>query len=78
MYSKGQGVEQDDSKASYWFSQGANKGDPRAMYNLAVFYEKGLYLPRDLDKARYWYQKASEKGLEKATDKLKSLSPITK
>lgn len=41
MYSKGFYVQQDFSKAVYWFSKAASKDFPMALFNLAVSYTKG-------------------------------------
>ena len=47
MYAKGFYVQQDFSKAVYWFSKAANKDFPMALFNLAVSYTKGEGVEKD-------------------------------
>ena len=47
MYAKGFYVQQDFSKAVYWFSKAASKDFPMALYNLAVCYTKGEGVEKD-------------------------------
>jgi TPR repeat protein len=44
------------------FQTGANRGDPRSMYNLGVYYENGFGVAQDDAKAREWYEKAADKS----------------
>jgi TPR repeat protein len=49
----------------------AEKGDPRAQYNLALYYDEGSHgLSRDPAEAVVWYRKASEQGLAQAQNNL--------
>ena len=47
MYAKGFYVQQDFSKAVYWFSKAASKDFPMALFNLAVSYTKGEGVEKD-------------------------------
>lgn len=42
MYDYGEGVEQDEDKAAYWYHKAANKGNYRAMAQLANFSLSGV------------------------------------
>ena len=65
-YMKGRGVEQDYSKAFYWFHKASEQGLSRSQYNLAYLYRQGTGIAKDYTKAVYWYQKAAEQGLANA------------
>src|SRR5215472_14530674 len=62
LYDKGEGVEQDYTKAREWYEKGAGKGDANAMTNLGVLYAHGNGVEQDYTKAREWYEKAAGKG----------------
>ena len=47
MYAKGFYVQQDFSKAVYWFRKAASKDFPMALFNLAVSYTKGEGVKKD-------------------------------
>ena len=47
MYAKGLFVNQDFSKALYWFKKAANSDFPMALFNLAVCYTKGEGIEKD-------------------------------
>ena len=47
MYAKGFYVQQDFSKAVYWFRKAARKDFPMALFNLAVSYTKGEGVEKD-------------------------------
>jgi TPR repeat protein len=44
------------------FRRGADHGDMRSMFNLAVSYFNGFGVAQDYAKAREWYEKAADKG----------------
>ena len=56
------GVEQDYSRAAYWFEQAAENGVANAAYNLGVLYHQGLGVPKDVNSAMRWYGAAAELG----------------
>ena len=47
-------------------TEAANRGDPEAQYQLALFYYKGNILAKDLSKAVELYEKAAQQGSAKA------------
>ncbi len=62
MYSKGEGVPQDDAKAVKWYRKAAEQGHASAQNNLGVLYFKGKGVPQDDAEAARWYRKAAEQG----------------
>ena len=52
-------VENDDTKAVYYYDLAANEDYVPAQMILAECYEKGFGTPKDLNKAVYWYQRAA-------------------
>ena len=74
MFFNGEGVEKDYTRSLYYYQQGAKYNDPRAMYNLALFYENGVYVPKNMDLVIYWLNQASKLGLDAAKDKLNQLT----
>jgi len=65
-YLLGQGVEQNNEKAFYYFSKAANEGDPFAENELAYMYAAGKGTKRDYAQALRWYQRAAKHGLASA------------
>lgn len=77
MYSKGQGVLQDDNEASEWFKRAAENKVPQAQYKLGKMYMKGVGVPKDYERAYVWFSvgaasrhQASISALEEVTPKL--------
>jgi len=60
MYSKGQGVPQDDKEAIKWWRLAAEQGNADAQNNLGVMYSKGLGVPQDDKEATKWWRLAAE------------------
>lgn len=48
-YLEGNGVAQDDKKATQWFKKAAEQGDADAQYNLSTFYHDGLGAEKDAE-----------------------------
>ena len=63
LYINGWGVNQDISKARYWYQMAANNGDPAALHNLAVLYQQGQFVDKDLTTAITLYEQAAKQGL---------------
>lgn len=61
-YRKGEGVEQNDSKAFEWYLKAAEQGDRDAQYNLGLMYRKGKGVEQSESKAFEWYLKAADQG----------------
>ena len=73
MYGKGEGVEQDYTKAAEWFEKAAEQGHAEAQYNLGGLYFKGWGVAQDYTKAAEWFRKAAEQGHTQAKDALEQL-----
>ena len=63
MYSRGEGVAEDDAQAAVWYRRAAEQGFAKAQYNLAHMYDHGEGLPEDDAQAVVWYRRAAEQGL---------------
>ena len=63
MYANGLYVEQDFSKAVYWFKRAAQKGYPMAIFNLSIAYKNGDGVPVYLNERNRLISLASSKGL---------------
>ena len=64
MYSNGNGVEQDYTKAMEWFEKGAELGDADSMGMLAAMYSNGNGVEQDYEKAKEWAEKYKEAKAE--------------
>jgi len=62
MFEYGQGVDQDDATAVYWYEQSAAQLFVDATYRLAVLNDNGWGLPTNKGKAIDLYKTAAEKG----------------
>lgn len=49
-------------EAAQWFAKAAERGDPAAQFNLALFYEQGLGVEADMSSAASWYRRAAKQG----------------
>ena len=77
MYEEGFGDTPPNlAAACKYYTQGAEKGDSRAMNNLASMYETGSGMKKDLDQALKWYKKSAELGNKDAQINLKRLKSI--
>ncbi len=54
MYQEGLGIEEDDTKAKFWFAKAAEQGLSEAQFNLALMYAKGEGVPQDMVTALKW------------------------
>ncbi len=66
MYSKGQGVPQDDKQASSWYLKAAIQDETRAQFAIAEMYRLGQGVPQNDQQAARWYIEAAEHGFPKA------------
>lgn len=73
MYHFGQGVDEDNDKAAYWFHRAADHGQIDAQYLLGVMYATGTGVENDDDQARRWFRVAAERGDPRAEFGLGSL-----
>jgi TPR repeat protein len=62
LYSKGQGVPQDDLEAAKWIRIAAESGYVPAQSRLGTLFDEGRGVPRSLPKAMKWYRKAAQQG----------------
>ncbi|MGB0934703.1 MAG: endopeptidase La [Alphaproteobacteria bacterium] len=73
-YHKGIGVDQNISRAIYWYSQAAMKGEPFAHYNLGHFNETGLGVKVNISLAKEFYKHAAKHDIAAAKEALVRLS----
>jgi len=73
MYFRGDGVEQSDELAVYWYRQAAEQGYALAQDNLGWMYGTGTGVPRDDTQAVYWFRQAAEQGFANAQNNLASM-----
>ena len=66
LYNNGKGVEQDYSKAFYWYNEAAKAGDPKALYNLGQLYHLGHGVKQSDTEAYAWVSCAAERGVSQA------------
>ena len=59
MYSKGDGVAQDDAKAVEWFRMAAEQGYPAGQHYLGFMYASGKGVPLDYVSAYAWFALAA-------------------
>jgi AcrR family transcriptional regulator len=65
LYQKGPqrpGITADPPRAFQLFTAAAEKGNIKAMHNLAIAYAEGLGTQKDEAKAAHWFQRAAERG----------------
>lgn len=66
LYSRGEGVSQDDEQAAYWWRKSAEHGFARAQNELGVALTDGWGVEPDQRQAVEWYRRAAEQGLPEA------------
>ena len=62
IYSRGEGVPEDDDEAVRWYRKAAEQGDAAAQTKLGTMYIIGKGVPEDTAEAVHWYRKAAEQG----------------
>jgi TPR repeat protein len=73
MYSRGEGVEKNGSRALEWYSRSARQGYAPAQFNLGTVYLEGKFTSKDATKAAAWWQMAAEQGFVQAQFNVASL-----
>ena len=68
MYDRGDGVQQSDAKAMYWYERAAAQEEARAQYNLGLMYLNGQGISADPVKAYYWISLSANRGNVRARD----------
>jgi len=62
LYQQGDRVTADPVMAFNWFARAAEKGNLKAMHNLAIAYAQGMGTAKDEAKAAEWFTRAAERG----------------
>ena len=71
---KGEGCDQNQTKAVEWYEKSASLGCCAAMSNLGNCYMDGRGVAKDVNQAREWYTKAAAQGHANAQTKLDQLN----
>ncbi len=61
-YLEGHSVQQDFTKAAYWYQHAAARGLAPAQYRIATLFERGKGVPQDVAAALLWYERAATAG----------------
>jgi TPR repeat protein len=69
-YAKGRGIEQNISKALYWYKRAAANGEVSAQYNLAEHLRTDDGIEQDYKMSLFWFRKAAEKNYQSAQNNL--------
>jgi localization factor PodJL len=62
LYQQGEHVKADPVTAFAWFSRAAEKGNLKAMHNLAIAYAQGQGTAKDEARAAEWFTRGAERG----------------
>ncbi|MGQ0457810.1 MAG: tetratricopeptide repeat protein [Hyphomicrobium sp.] len=62
LFQQGQGVTEDQKKATALVMQAAAAGDARAQYEIGIAYEKGHTVERNIKAAAGWLKKSAEQN----------------
>jgi TPR repeat protein len=73
MYSRGQGVPQDNAEAVKLYLEAANQGDGAAQLKLGTMFARGRTVPQDNVCALMWYNLAAAQSVEYASGKRDAL-----
>jgi TPR repeat protein len=68
MYDNGEGVQQSDERARYWYQLSAEQGYAKAQFNLGLMHEKGR--TGDPAAAQDWFARAARRGNADAVARL--------
>lgn len=74
MYSVGQGIEVNETRAIFWLKSAAQKGLPKAQKTLGLVYLRGLGVNKDMAEAQRWFGYAAEQGDNEAQTYLDQLN----
>ncbi len=70
MYSHGQGLQLDYSKALKWYRKAADQGDADGQYGVGYLYFHGQGVTQDDAEAVLWFRRAADQGSAKAQNAL--------
>jgi hypothetical protein len=73
MYGRGEGVEQNNTRAAQLFTKACNEGNIRGCLYSGDMYSKGDEIYKDIEKARRMYGRACSLGDQSGCDDLKKL-----
>lgn len=73
IFTDGQAIDQDMTKASVWYQRSANQGFVPAQYRLAALYENGEGFGKNIEQARAWYERAAIGGNRMAMHNLATI-----
>ena len=73
MYSRGEGIAQDNAKAIEWYTHSAEQGHAPAQYNLGAAYLDGQIVKGNEALAASWWLKAAQQGFVQAQFNIGSL-----
>jgi TPR repeat protein len=73
-FRNGEGVPQDDIKASQWYQRAADQGHLNAQSILGAVYWAGRGVPKDLSKSYFWSALAAKQGDESSAARLQGLA----
>lgn len=62
-YMKGDGIQQDYTRAAFWYEKAAQNGFAAAQHQIGYLYSVGLGVSRDPVRACHWYQLAVASGV---------------
>jgi TPR repeat protein len=68
LYMNGEGVQRSPEVAANLFKQGAEKGDPNAMFFYASCLEDGVGLQKDIKAAAEWFRRSAHAGNPRAIE----------
>lgn len=74
MYSQGEGVRQDYTKARKWYEKAANQGIAKAQFNLGVIYYHGEGVRQNIATAKELFGKACDNGFQEGCDNYRKLN----
>ena len=75
-YHMGDGVEQNNFKAKYYWELAEKKGSSSAQYNLGIFHENGWAVHKNAKKALSYYKKNIKKKNSNKNNSLKGIARI--
>ena len=73
IYSRGEGVPQDNAEAVKWYLEAANQGNGAAQLKLGAMFARGRTVPQDNICALMWYDLAAAQSIEYAAGRRDAL-----
>jgi TPR repeat protein len=75
MYSRGRGIDKNETEAAAWLQKAAEKGNRDAQYGLGMAYLKGKGVEKSEPTGYGWLQKAADQGHEDAKKEVAKRKP---